>query len=97
MIAPALPVLAADFHITNSVESQIMLFVFVLAYTIGTLSLGPLLDVYGRLLVIQVANISYLVFNTAFGAAKNTTRLAFFRFLAGIGGSAPLSVNLRVL
>ena len=67
MIAPALPVLAADFHITNSVESQIMLSVFVLAYAIGPLFLGPLSEVYGRSRVIQCANIVYLVFNTACG------------------------------
>jgi hypothetical protein len=75
MVAPALPVLDAEFHITNSVKSQIMLS-----------------KVYGRSLVIQGANLFYLVFNTACGGAKNGTQMTVFRFLAGIGGSAPLSV-----
>jgi MFS family permease len=92
MIAPALPALDAEFHITNAAESQIMLSVFVLAYAIGPLFLGPLSEVYGRSLVIQGTNLFYLVFNTACGAAKNKVQMAVFRFLAGIGGSAPLSV-----
>lgn len=93
MIAPALPALNADFHITNAVESQIMLSVFVLAYAIGPLILGPLSEVYGRSLVLQATNVFYLVFNTASGAAKNKVQMTVFRFLAGIGGSAPLSVR----
>jgi MFS family permease len=95
MIAPALPALDAEFHITNSVESQIMLSVFILAYAIGPLFLGPLSEVYGRSLVLQCANIFYLVFNTACGAAENKVQMTVFRFLAGIGGSAPLSVCPR--
>jgi MFS family permease len=92
MVAPALPVLDAEFHITNSAESQIMLSIFVLAYAIGPLFLGPLSEVYGRSLVIQGANLFYVVFNTACGGAKTRVQMTVFRFLAGIGGSAPLSV-----
>jgi MFS family permease len=97
MIAPALPALDAEFHITNAVESQIMLSVFVLAYAIGPLFLGPLSEVYGRSLVIQSTNVFYLVFNTACGAAKNKVQMTVFRFLAGLGGSAPLSVSWGTL
>jgi MFS family permease len=97
MIAPALPALDAEFHITNAVESQIMLSVFVLAYAIGPLFLGPLSEVYGRSLVIQGTNVFYLVFNTACGAAKNKVQMTVFRFLAGLGGSAPLSVSWGTL
>jgi MFS family permease len=95
MVAPALPVLDAEFHVTNSVESQIMLSIFVLAYAVGPLFLGPLSEVYGRSLVIQGANLFYVVFNTACGGAKNRVQMTVFRFLAGIGGSAPLAVCPR--
>jgi MFS family permease len=96
MIAPALPALDAEFKITNAVESQIMLSIFVLAYAIGPLFLGPLSEVYGRSLVIQGSNIFYLVFNTACGASKTRVQMTVFRFLAGVGGSAPLSVSCGV-
>jgi Major Facilitator Superfamily len=93
MVAPALPILKAQFHITNSVESQIFMSIFVLAYAVGPLALGPLSEIYGRAPVLQLANLWFLVFNTACGAAKNTASMAVFRFLAGLGGSAPLSVR----
>lgn len=35
MVAPALSSIAAEFHITNEVESQLVLSIFVLAYAIG--------------------------------------------------------------
>ncbi len=94
MVAPALPILKVQFHITNSVVSQIFMSIFVLAYALGPLVLGPLSEIYGRAPVLQLANLFYLVFNTACGAAKSTTQMAVFRFLSGLGGSAPLSVRL---
>lgn len=93
MVAPALPILKAQFHITNSVESQIFMSIFVLAYAVGPLVLGPLSEIYGRVPVLQLANLWFLVFNTVCGTAKNTASMAIFRFLAGLGGSAPLSVR----
>ena len=96
MVAPALPTLKAQFHITNSVVSQIFMAIFVLAYALGPLFLGPLSEIYGRAPVLQLANLFYLVFNTACGAANSTTQMAVFRFLAGLGGSAPLSVHFTV-
>lgn len=48
---------------------------------------------YGRVPVLQLANLFYLVFNLACGASRNKGEMMAFRFLAGIGGSAPLAVN----
>lgn len=47
MVAPALSTIAVEFGITNQVESQLVLSVFVLAYAIGPLFLGPLSEIYG--------------------------------------------------
>jgi MFS family permease len=43
MIAPALGSIKKDFNITNEVEAFLTLSIFVLAYAIGPLFLGPLL------------------------------------------------------
>ncbi|CAD6564492.1 MAG: hypothetical protein ASARMPRED_004439 [Alectoria sarmentosa] len=48
MVAPALTSISKEFGITNEVESQLVLSVFVLAYAIGPLFLGPLSEIYGR-------------------------------------------------
>ena len=97
MVAPAIASIAAEFHITNVVEQQLVLSVFVLAYAIGPLLLGPLSEVYGRVPVLQLANLFYLVFNTACGGSKNKGEMIAFRFLSGIGGSAPLAIGGGVL
>lgn len=93
MVAPAISAIAKDFNITNEVESQMVLSIFVLAYAIGPLFLGPLSEVYGRVPVLQLANLVYLVFNTACGASRSKTEMIVFRFLSGLGGSAPLAVR----
>ena len=94
MVAPALTTISREFGITNEVESQLMLSVFVLAYAIGPLFLGPLSEIYGRVPVLQLANLVYLIFNIACGASRNKGEMVAFRFLSGFGGSAPLAVSL---
>ena len=97
MVAPAIASIAADFHVTNGVEQQQVFLVFVLAYAIGPLLLGPLSELYGRVPVLQLANLFYLVFNTACGGSKNKGEMIAFRFLSGLGGSAPLAIGGGVL
>lgn len=97
MVAPALTSISKDFGITNEVESQLVLSVFILAYAIGPLFLGPLSEIYGRVPVLQLSNLFYLVFNLACGASKSTGQMIAFRFLSGLGGSAPLAVCLLVV
>ncbi len=94
MVAPALTSISKEFGVTNEVESQLVLSVFVLAYAIGPLLLGPLSEIYGRVPVLQLANLEYLIFNIACGASRNKGEMVAFRFLSGLGGSAPLAVRL---
>ncbi|KAJ3994602.1 MFS polyamine transporter [Lentinula boryana] len=97
MVAPATETIAAQFGITNDVIIAMTTSIFVLAYAIGPLILGPLSEIYGRSRVLQAANMFYLVWNLACGFAQNTAQLLVFRFLAGLGGSAPLSIGGGVL
>lgn len=97
MVAPALPQIKKDFNITNDIESQIVLSIFVLAYAIGPMILGPLSELYGRVVVLQSSNVVFLAFNTACGFAQSKQELMAFRFLSGLGGSAPLAIGGGVL
>jgi multidrug resistance protein len=97
MVAPALPQITHDFKITNQFESQVVLSIFVLAYAIGPMILGPLSELYGRVIILQCSNIVFLAFNTACGFAQSTPQLMAFRFLSGLGGSAPLAIGGGVL
>ena len=48
MVAPAIASISKEFGIENEVEEQMVLSVFVLAYAVGPLFLGPLSEIYGR-------------------------------------------------
>lgn len=93
MVAPCLPQISAEFNITNSVEAQIIYSAFVLGYAFGPLFLGPLSEEYGRPIVIQLANLFFFIFNTAAGFSRNKEEMIVFRFLSGLGGSAPMSIG----
>ncbi|KAK3711246.1 hypothetical protein LTR37_009840 [Vermiconidia calcicola] len=97
MVAPALPQMAQDLGVNSEVESQMMLSIFLLAYAVGPLFLGPLSEVYGRVPVLQLANLIFLVFNLACGFTQNGAAMIACRFFAGIGGSAPLAIGGGIL
>jgi multidrug resistance protein len=97
MVAPALTSIASQFNITNEVELSLTLSIFVLAYAVGPLFLGPLSEMYGRVIVLQLANAFYLCFNLGCGLAQSKGQMIAFRFLAGLGGSAPLAIGGGVL
>jgi hypothetical protein len=93
MVAPAIAIISRDLHITSTAEQQLVLSIFILAYAIGPLFLGPMSELYGRVRVLQLANAFYFVFNLACGFARTSSQMMAFRFLAGLGGSAPLAIG----
>lgn len=93
MVAPTLQAIATEFNITSEIEIALTLSIFVLAYAIGPLFLGPMSEIYGRVPILQLANLFYLVFNVACGVCTSKTQLLVFRFLSGLGGSASLAVS----
>jgi multidrug resistance protein len=97
MVAPALEAISKELNITDKVQSFMILSIFVLAYAIGPLFLGPLSEMYGRVIVLQTSNLMYFFFNLGCGLAHTKTQLIIFRFLAGLGGSAPLAIGGGVL
>ena len=64
-----------------------------LGYAQGPFVLAPLSEIYGRVAVLQYANLVYLAFNTACGFCTTKQQMLAFRFLSGIGGSAPQAVS----
>lgn len=97
MIAPSLFQIQKDFNIQSDFELQMVLSIFVLAYAVGPMFLGPLSELYGRSIVLQCANVVFLIFNTACGFAQSSPQILAFRFLSGLGGSAPLAIGGGVL
>lgn len=77
----------------GNVEVYLSLAIFILAYAVGPIFFGPASELYGRVRILQITNLWYLVWNLACGFANTKAELFVFRFLAGIGGSAPLAVG----
>ncbi|EEY15019.1 polyamine transporter 1 [Verticillium alfalfae VaMs.102] len=71
--------------------------IFVLAYALGPLAWGPLSELYGRIIVLQLTNLFYMFFNLGCGLAQTKGQMIAFRFLAGLGGSAPMAIGGGVL
>ncbi|KAF8596138.1 MFS general substrate transporter [Ceratobasidium sp. AG-I] len=94
MIAPALPQISEELGLLpGSVLESMTLSVFVLAYVVGPLFFGPLSEIYGRRLILQSAHMFFIAFNIACSRAQTSSQLLAFRFLAGLGGSAPLAIG----
>lgn len=96
MIAPTLPKISDQLN-TGNVPTQLGLSIFVFTYVAGALLFGPLGEIYGRVLVIQAGNLSYLVFNTACALSRTQAQLLVFRCLSGFGGSAVLAHGAGIL
>ncbi|KAH9950927.1 MFS polyamine transporter [Amylocystis lapponica] len=97
MVAPAAEQVAIEFGITNSTVLALTISIFVLAYAFGPLFLGPMSEIYGRVPVLHVSNIWFLAWNLACAFSQNKGQLIAFRFLAGLGGSAPMAIGGAVL
>ncbi|KAG1731353.1 major facilitator superfamily domain-containing protein [Suillus paluster] len=97
MAAPATSQVASTFGIHNDVILALTTSIFVLAYGIGPFFAGPMSEIYGRSRVLLLANLWFLGWNLGCGFARTEYELIAFRFLAGLGGSAPSSVGGGVL
>ncbi|PGH02305.1 hypothetical protein GX51_04746 [Blastomyces parvus] len=97
MVAPALATIGKEFDITSSMEQVLVMSIFLLAYAVGPFVLGPLSEIFGRVAILQLANLFYLVFNTACGFAQTKQQILAFRFLSGLGGSAPQALGGGVI
>ncbi|KAL6849034.1 hypothetical protein ACO1O0_008564 [Amphichorda felina] len=97
MLAPALPDLADKFKTSSGLETYLIMSIFLLAYAVGPFVLAPLSEMYGRVVVLQAANMVFLVFNTVCGFSQTKAQILAFRFLSGLGGAAPQALGGGVL
>lgn len=65
---------------------------FLLGYVIGPIGFAPFSEFYGRRWVSIIAFAWFVIFTICCAFAPNIGALLAFRFLAGVGASAPMSV-----
>ncbi|KAF5686183.1 major facilitator superfamily transporter [Fusarium denticulatum] len=93
MFAPAASDLAKDFGITNSTVVTLTVSIYLLGFTFGPLMIAPLSELHGRYWIYNVCNLIILDMTIGCAKAPNLGRFMTCRFLAGIAGSAPLTIG----
>lgn len=93
MASPALADIGEELHIIEKFQLQMVLSIFLLAYSFGPFVLAPCSEVWGRSRIIRISNVVFVVFNTVCGFAQSKAQITAFRFIAGFGGSAMLGVS----
>lgn len=97
MIAPSEAQIGQDLGVHSTFQLSLIFSIFLLAFVFGPLFIAPMSEIYGRVIVLQLCNIEFLIFNLACGFAQNDAEMLAFRFLSGLGGSAPQTVGGGVL
>lgn len=93
MYAPGATSLAKEFHITNSTIVSLTVSIYLCGFAIGPMVIAPLSELYGRLVIYHVCNVTYIVLIIGCALSKNTGMFLAFRFLAGCSASGPLTVG----
>ncbi|KAF2276224.1 MFS general substrate transporter [Westerdykella ornata] len=95
--APALPFINAALHNTSAIRGSFAVSIFVLGFAIGPLFLSPLSEIYGRRIILNIANLFFCAFSLGCALSPNLAGLLVMRLLAGMGGSACLTIGSGVI
>ncbi|PYI12698.1 MFS general substrate transporter [Aspergillus sclerotiicarbonarius CBS 121057] len=93
MPAPGMSFIDQEFGTTSEILTSFAVSVFVLGFAVGPLVLSPLSEIYGRQPILNAANIFFTAWQIGCALAPNMASLIIFRFLAGVGGSACLTIG----
>ncbi|KAH8804385.1 major facilitator superfamily domain-containing protein [Xylogone sp. PMI_703] len=91
MLAPAVPDIMAEFHVSSSVYATFVVSIFVLGFSVGPLVIAPLSESYGRVPIYNTCNVLFIVFTVLCAIAKDASMLLAARFLAGVAGVATVT------
>ncbi|KAM0151318.1 hypothetical protein ACHAPG_008311 [Botrytis cinerea] len=84
IVAPAAPQILADFHESSGLYSTILVSIWELGEILGLLIIAPLAELYGKLLIYNIANILFIIFSIGSATSTNIQMLIAFRCLSGL-------------
>jgi ACS family hexuronate transporter-like MFS transporter len=96
MIGVLKPTLAAEFHWSESDFAGIV-FWFQVAYALGYLSFGKVVDVFGARVGYTIAIVIWTVSHMAHGFATGVVSFAMARFGLGVGESGNFPAGIRAV
>lgn len=99
MLAPSVPQVLETLRSTGGSDSlgSFCVTIYILGFCVGPVVLGPLSDVYGRVLILRACMIMFTLASIACALSQTLEMLIGFRLLAGIFGSAPMTVGAAVV
>jgi MFS family permease len=97
LCAPGTSLTLAEYNTESKTIGSLMISIFVLGYAVGPLFLAPLSELYGRTLIINVSSAFFNAFILGCSFAPNMSSLIVMRLLAGIGGSACMTIVSAII
>jgi MFS family permease len=97
LCAPGTSLTLEEYGISSKTVGTLMISIYVLGYAVGPLFLAPLSEMYGRKPVINISSCFFSAFLIGCSFAPNMTSLIIMRLLAGIGGSAIMTIVSAVI
>ncbi|KAF2830100.1 MFS general substrate transporter [Ophiobolus disseminans] len=82
-----------EFGVKSKTIGTLTTSIYVLGYAVGPLFLAPLSELYGRAPVINYSTLVFCAFLLGCALAPNMPGLIIMRLLAGIGGSAIVTIG----
>jgi multidrug resistance protein len=93
ILSPAITYIADDFGEKDLTLASMPVSIFLLGYCVGPLFMSPLSEIYGRHIVLALANSFFCVWLIGCALAPSLDALIVFRFLSGVGGAACQTVG----
>ena len=87
-----MPFIKEDFAIASTEVATLTMSMFLLGFVFGPVICAPLSEFNGRKWVTRGFFGFFIIMTICCAVAPNLPALLVFRFLAGVGASAPLSV-----
>ncbi|KAM5348335.1 hypothetical protein ACJ41O_008159 [Fusarium nematophilum] len=97
ILAPAISYVAETYHEDDLTQAAMPVSIFLLGYAVGPLFLSPLSEIYGRHIIITVANAFFCAWLIGCALAPSLSTLVFFRFMCGLGGSASQTIGGAII
>lgn len=90
LAAPLTPQILDDLHSDSALYQTLLISILELGSACGPFLLGPLSELFGRKVILNIANIGFLIFAIGTALSQNISMLIAFRFLSGVATAAPI-------
>ncbi|KAF2706813.1 MFS general substrate transporter [Pleomassaria siparia CBS 279.74] len=97
ILGPAIPFINQHFNNTSQMLASFTVSVYILGFAVGPLFFSPLSEMFGRRIVLNGSNVMFCSFTLGCALAPSLSVLIVMRFLAGLGGSACLTIGAGVI